>query len=262
MTGLPKGVRFTPITIPADQAEFAIPLRLSYQENPADAKVKLKASLATADTKPSAVESAEFLVAISPGEKPAADPPLAVFDENADFVKQLTQGGGVASLSDDAHTGKIAAQVTPDQRYNEKMPGLGINIRENPGPGEYRFLRFAWKKHGGAAICLQLNHDGAWGPGGGAREGAKFRYHAGGGPECFGASVAINKELPNDYVVVTRDLFQDFGEFRLDGIALSPIDGKHALFDGIYLGRSVESFDLISVEQGPARPDDSKTQAP
>ena len=48
---------------------------------------------------------------------------------------------------------------------NAMLPNLGVKIRENPGPGEYRYLRFAWKKAQGNAICLQLAHDGKFGPG-------------------------------------------------------------------------------------------------
>jgi biopolymer transport protein ExbB len=128
---------------------------------------------------------------------------------------------------------------------------LGVKIRENPGPGEYRYIRFAWRKQGGNSICLQLNHDGNWGPGGeGAREGAKFRYHAGPGGECFGASLTIDEKLPAPrFVVVTRDLFADFGEFTLTGLAFSPVDGQAALFDHLYLARQPEDFTLLKVEK-------------
>ena len=104
-------------------------------------------------------------------------------------------------------------------------------------------MRFAWKKQGGQTICLQLNHDGQWGPIG--ANPAKFRYHAGPGGECFGASVTLDDKLPGGFTVVTRDLFADFGEFTLTGIALSPMDGEFALFDHIYLGMTAEDFELV-----------------
>jgi hypothetical protein len=44
---------------------------------------------------------------------------------------------------------------------------------------------------------------------------------------------------------VTRDLFADFGEFTLTGLALSPVDGEYALFDHIYLGATPEDFELV-----------------
>src|SRR5262249_59997388 len=100
----------------------------------------------------------------------------------------------------DKYSGKNSVKVTPDLGAGAKLLGLGITIRpnpsikirENPGQSEYRFLRFAWKKKGGQAICLQLNHDGIWGPSPG--KPSKFRYHAGPGPESFGASVAVDSK--------------------------------------------------------------------
>jgi hypothetical protein len=89
---------------------------------------------------------------------------------------------------------------------------------------------------------LQLNHDGQWGPQPGAL--GKFRYHAGPG-ECYGASLAIADRPPNRLTVVTRDLFADFGEFTLTGIALSPVDGNYAIYDHIYLGRTVDDLDSV-----------------
>ena len=173
-----------------------------------------------------------------------AEPPLAVFEDQAEFAANLNEGDGAATLSaDDKYSGAASVKVTPGQRYNTKLPGLGVKIRQNPGPGEYRYLQFAWKKQGGARICLQLNHDGQWGPAGG--NPAKFRYDAGPAPdEAYGAALRVDPALPAGFVLVTRDLFSDFGEFTFTGLALSPVDGDFALFDHIYLGRSARDFDL------------------
>jgi hypothetical protein len=74
----------------------------------------------------------------------------------------------------------------------------------------------------------------------------KFRYFAGQGPEPYGAALHLDEKIPGDWVVVTRDLFADFGAFTLTGLALSPLDGEFALFDHIYLGRSVRDFELAT----------------
>jgi len=169
--------------------------------------------------------------------------PRLVFEDQANFVANLLEGAGTARLDPtERFSGKSSVRVTPDQRFNERMPGLGIRIRQNPGRDEYRFLRFAWKKKGGQTICLQLNHDGQWGPSEG--NAAKFRYHAGTGPEPYGASIALDAKLPTDWVVVTRDLYADFGEFTWTGIALSPVDGEAGWFDHIYLGKTPRDFEL------------------
>ena len=137
-------------------------------------------------------------VKVVPGEKPPVEKPLAIFEDQAEFVANLNQGGGQASLFvDEKYSGAASIKVTPDQRFNPALPGLGLKIRENPGPGEFRYLQFAWKKQGGTSICLQLNHDGQWGPAG--DKPAKFRYHAGPGPECFGASTVVDANLPGGF---------------------------------------------------------------
>ena len=55
----------------------------------------------------------------------------------------------------------------------------------------------------------------------------------------------VDANLPAEFTVVTRDLFADFGEFTLSGIALSTVDGEFALFDHIYLGTKPEDFELV-----------------
>ena len=175
----------------------------------------------------------------------AGQPPLAVFEDQPEFAANLTQGGGTATLAtDQKYSGTASVKVTPDQRFNPALPGLGVKIREKPAAGEYRYLQFAWKKQGGQRICLQLNHDGQWGPT--ADKPGKFRYDAGPGEgESYGAALRLDPNLPSAFVVVTRDLFADFGEFTLTGLALSPQDGEFALFDHIYLGREPRDFEAV-----------------
>ena len=55
----------------------------------------------------------------------------------------------------------------------------------------------------------------------------------------------VDDKLPDEWTVVTRDLFADFGEFTLNGLAFSPIDGAHAYFDHIYLGHTVDDLDTV-----------------
>jgi hypothetical protein len=200
----------------------------------------------------SSVKSNAIDVAIKvvPGEKPAAEMPKEVFEDDEKFIAMLNEGNGRAIPDQrQKYSGTYALRVTPDQKLNANLPNLGVKIRENPGPGEYRYLRFAWLKAQGNTICLQLAHDGKFGPGSGGRDGAKFRYHAGAAEEPFGASLQIADKIPARFEVVTRDLFIDFGEFTLTGLAFSPVDGQSALFDHIYLARQPEDFELLKVEK-------------
>ncbi len=252
LDGLPRGYSAPQVIVPADQTEFELPLTFAFGNKAGELKgaklVGIAAPVVATSVRSNAVDVAINVVA---GEKPAAEPPKEIFEDDEAFVGLLTEGGGRAIPDQrDTYSGKYCLRVTPDQKFNANLPNLGVKIRENPGPGEYRYIRFAWKKAGGNSICLQLAHDGQFGPGGGGQEGAKFRYHAGPGGECFGASLAIDAKLPAPrFAVVTRDLFADFGEFTLSGLAFSPVDGQSALFDHLYLARQPEDFTLLKVEK-------------
>ncbi len=252
LESLPKGYSSPTVLVPPEQADFALPVTFAFGAKPGELKgVKLVGVAAPVSTTSVKSNAIDVVVNVVPGEKPAAEPPKEIFEDDEKFAALLTEGDGRAIPDQrDKYSGSYSLRVTPGQRFNPSLPSLGVNIRENPGPGEYRYIRFAWKKAGGNSICLQFNHDGAWGPGGSGREGAKFRYHAGPGGECYGASLVISDKLPAPrFEVVTRDLFADFGEFTLNGLAFSPVDGNAALFDHLYLARQLEDFELLKVEK-------------
>jgi hypothetical protein len=251
LDGLPKEYASPKATVAADQENFEFPVSFAYGAKPAELKdarliAQFQPDPKIADLIVRSDPVAVGVIKVVPGEPPPATPTLAIFEDDEKFIGYLSKGGGQITLeTQEKFSGASAAKVTPDQRYNETVPNLNVKIRENPGPNEFRYLRFAWKKKGGAAICLQLNHDGAWGVGGSGKPGAKFRYHAGPGGECYGASLSVDEKLPDDFVVVTRDLFADFGEFTLTGIAFSPVDGEYALFDHLHLARAQADLDTL-----------------
>jgi hypothetical protein len=247
LENLPKGYFAPQVLVPADKSEFELPLTFPFGSKPGELKdVKLVAVSAPVSANSVRSKGVPVAIKVVPGEKPAAEPPLEIFEDDEKFIALLTEGGGRAvPESREKFSGQLCLRVNGDQKFNPKLPNLGVNVRENPGPGEVRYIRFAWKKQGGNTICLQLNHDGTFGPGGTGREGAKFRYHAGPGGECYGGSLVIDEKLPAKFEVVTRDLFADFGEFTLNGLAFSPVDGQSALFDHLYLGRSLADFELL-----------------
>jgi len=249
LIGLPQGYDPPQLVVPADKTEFSLPVSFAFGAKPGELKqVTLVGTFTRDPQKPSLVvqsnQIALGVITVVSGEKPAAEKPHLIFEDEEKFVSYLTKGGGQIDLSQEKYSGQVSIKVTPDQRFHEKVPNLDLTIRENPGPGEYRYLRFAWKKNGGTSICLQINHDGNWGPGGSGKKGAKFRYHAGPGGECYGASIKLDDTLPDEFTLVTRDLFTDFGEFNFTGIALSPVDGEYGLFDHLYLGRSQTDFEM------------------
>jgi hypothetical protein len=252
LEGLPAGIPAPFQDLPADKSDFELAVRLPHGVKLESLKnIQLLAiSLEPSGNRDNAVRTNRVPVTLNvvPGEKPPIEPPLRVFEDEEEFATNLNQGGGQVRLENgEKYSGSASVRVTPDQRLNPALPTLGVKIRRDPGPGEYRYLRFAWKKQGGNQLCLQLNHDGAWGPASGGTA-ASFRYHAGPG-ECYGASLQVQKRVPNRMTVVTRDLYGDFGEFTLTGLALSPVDGQFALFDHIYLGRTVEDLDSVKPEK-------------
>jgi hypothetical protein len=176
---------------------------------------------------------------------PAQGPPrpkgaAALLRDNADdLVKRLdndrTADPGTAAREDrDCFSGACCLRVTPLQRFSSRLPGWNYRIVEKPGPGEYRYVRFAWKKVGGAGIMVQFHSSGAstW----------NQRYVAG-TPAVPWPALKVAAKAPADWEVVTRDLYKDFGELTLTGFALTPIDGTAGLFDHFYLGRTVEDLD-------------------
>ena len=46
--------------------------------------------------------------------------------------------------------------MTPLQREGVKIPNWNFAIREQPQPGDYRFLRLAWKKRGEGSVMIEL----------------------------------------------------------------------------------------------------------
>ncbi len=73
---------------------------------------------------------------------------LAIFEDQPEFATEINGGGrsGRRSDADDKFSGTAAFKIV-GYRENVKMPRLeGVKIRQNPMPGEYRYMQFAWKK--------------------------------------------------------------------------------------------------------------------
>jgi hypothetical protein len=171
---------------------------------------------------------------------------VELFEDEAGYlIRRLNDGPGAATREPkDKHSGVCSVRVTPLQRYSPKVFGWSFSIVEKPKPGEYRYIRFAWKKIGGNGIEIQL-HDpmNGW-----------HRYLAGSSPHTAPV-VQIAEKPPDQWEVVTRDLFKDFGSFTIAGIALTPLDGDAGLFDHIYLGRTLEDLNKVdSAKVGQAAP--------
>ncbi|MEQ9406462.1 MAG: c-type cytochrome [Fuerstiella sp.] len=146
---------------------------------------------------------------------------LVLLDEDDDVVNALQEGSGtVEFITGDSHSGQRCLQVTPFQRHSPRIPGWKFRIRERPGAGEYRYLRMAWKAPEAHGVLLELADSGNWPP----AEKPLRRYHAGRNSTSW-QSVEVDTTVPRDWVVVTRDLWQDFGDFTLTGMAPTALGG-------------------------------------
>lgn len=151
--------------------------------------------------------------------------------------QDLTNLGRAGAWGDDCFSGGCCLKVAGFQRFREYLPGWQYPVVEKPKEGQYRYVRFAWKKPEGAGVMVQVCAGGAhWG-----------RYYAGQNAVGYYPSIAVAPQPPRDWEVVTRDLFADFGgqPFTLTGFAFTSMDGA-ALYDHIYLGRTVEDLDKVT----------------
>ena len=166
----------------------------------------------------------------------AFGPPLPaqvmLFDDDPGFVQVLDQGEGRAVLETaDRAAGNASLRISPPQRWSLRIPGWQYKIVETPAPGEYRYLRFAWKSCGGQGVMIELAVDGNWPP----ADKPIWRYYSGQNTTGWAAR-QVAAEAPPQWVEVTCDLWKDFGALTLTGIAPTAIGGD-ALFDRIELLR-------------------------
>ena len=161
-----------------------------------------------------------------------------VFEEQGQFAAiEPGQSGSAAVIEGDRHHGQRSLRVSPAGRFRLTLPAP-VAIRERPGWGEARFIRFAVKKQGGGHAAIEL-------------EDAQFReqaarYDLGPGAPSYGAATRIWQDnLPKDWVVLTRDLFADFGNLDVRALVVGAPDGEALLIDHIYLARNQSDFDQI-----------------
>ena len=171
---------------------------------------------------------------------------VIVHDEDSidKLIPELTEGDAKISLeTEDVYKGdtegKAALKVTGNQeergqKYRANMPDWQLQIVANPtADHEFRYVTFAWKKVGGDGIQLQFHGepDGWW-----------YRYHAGPGGMKWnaGPSIEVNPDLPEEWEIHTRDLFDDWGEWMIDGIAFTAWNPDHGIWDHVVLHQSPE----------------------
>lgn len=143
---------------------------------------------------------------------------------------KIVRGGGYSEETENY------IYVTPDRPA--ELTGLSIPIRENPGAGEYRYITFVWVKWGGSQIGMKFLTADADADG----RGAAYDYtYTAGTPDPNNAK-RIEKGLSavdraQGWVVVTRDLWKDFGDFTITGVRFICPERRDAGFDEIFLAK-------------------------
>lgn len=167
---------------------------------------------------------------------------IVLFDDEQTFLDALTDGGAVASLSTaDKHSGAAALHLTAGQRFSPSIAGWQFRIVERPAatkPGEpeqFRYLRFAWKSAGATGLMFEFADNGHWPP----ADKPLRRYYSGKNTMPWKAT-ELSSDAPADWTVVTVDLWKDFNDFTLTGIAPTAMGGR-ALFDRIELLRTLDA---------------------
>ncbi|WP_020474783.1 hypothetical protein [Zavarzinella formosa] len=149
---------------------------------------------------------------------------------------------------EDCYSGGACLKVAGIQRFTEQVPGWGYPVVEKPAPGEYRFIRFAWKKPEtlglrfawqrpeDTGIMVQLCVSGIdW-----------HRYYAGTNKVGYAPAFQVGANPPREWEVVTRDLYADYkAPHTMTGFAFTSMEGV-ALFDHVYLGRTIEDLDRVT----------------
>lgn len=230
-TGVLAAETATSVTLRREEGKEDTILRRDIDEMAASSISMMPDNLEKEVSPPDVADLIAYLrIAVGP-ELPAK---VALFDENRDFVNQLNQGDGRATIETaDRFSGDVALRVTPPQRWSLRIPGWEYRIAENPEPGEFRYLRFAWKSCGGKGVMIELAGGGKWPP----AEKPVWRYYSGKNTTGWAAS-EVSPEAPKEWTTVTRDLWKDFGSFTLTGIAPTAMGGE-AIFDRIELLRTL-----------------------
>ena len=181
-----------------------------------------------------------------------AEKPLIVVDDEESvnaIIPLLVSGQGTALLEkDDVYEEdadrraalRLVGGVGDGQRYNPRIPGWAYAIVANPnGANEIRYLTFAWKKTGGDGIQFQMHRDvGGWG----------YRYHAGVNERNWFPSILVNDEIPEEWEIHTRDLFDDWGEFTLTGIAFTSWSAESVWDHVVFHQEKADPLDNLSVD--------------
>jgi len=185
-----------------------------------------------------------------------------VFEDGAAWELLPDEGEEVAEAelqNEDAYSGTGCLRITPGGRCRIELADGPAAIRERPRWGEYRYLRFAFRKRGQGQVRIELGHDG--------EQDRKLQYFAGRGDPGDESAKRVwiwstHADLPDAWIVETCDLHGDFNRFsgNVTSVTLSCTGGDEVLFDHVYLARTIEDLERVQVDR-VATPDQAARAA-
>jgi outer membrane protein assembly factor BamB len=171
----------------------------------------------------------------------AGKPVAVLFDENEADLRCLKRGGQLEFRYTDAFAGgkcleiKKEGMYAPEWRppFGHAMPNWDFEIAEKPGPGQYRYLRFAWKATSPETTALSLLVGRAWPGGGVAVTVGDLKW-----TEGMMAETRLPGKPPTEWREETIDLWEvTRGKPpRIQAMCLRAVGGG-AMFDRVVLAR-------------------------
>ena len=198
--------------------------------------------------------------AVDPGLPPVVWHGLKIGEQLPTLYRALEDNAELATVQKPAEATNEARFVDADQHSGTRSLSIGqggayeirfgqpVEIRSNPQFGQRRFLRYASRKKGQGSLQIELLYREA--------RGKRAVYSSGvlTEKEDSDDESAINVwklELPDEWIVTTRDVYSDFGEIDVTGVVLHVPDGERALFDHIYFASKADDFNLLPAAPSP-----------
>jgi hypothetical protein len=177
--------------------------------------------------------------------------PLAVlFDEKESDLKALVYGDQPFIFKyDDAYSGGKCLALTRAGHalpayhppFGHAIPHWNFEIAENPQPGQYRWIQFAWKASGPQTTGMSLLITRPWPGGGCAFVAGKYKWSEG-----VLASKQVADTPPREWQVVRADLWEMLKKpIQLEALGLAA-EGGGAEFDQIVLGRTEKDLPPVA----------------
>ncbi len=219
---------------PRDTPPLVVSLWPYQQATPQTLSVEIRQQPAAADAAP-----IRWRAIYATNQHPTS---CELYEDQARLTAESANNAGTAQVvTADRFSGRGSLHLQGTGVYR-----LGLNtslqIRERPQWGEYRFARFAvrrpQKQKSKGRLSLEFEA---------ANPGRRpYRLDTGKGKAAFDSAVRVwDGELPEHWIVITRDLFADFGEFEMRDLLVSCFEGEGLYVDHIYLGRSPSDLDRL-----------------